>query len=384
VAGEAEVMDREVALLSGLRGEPEVRYRLFRSSLVGEVGEELRPAMQGAQVTLSNFRDHTWELSLIFEGELPVREDGDWARLFAEVRDGDEWRRYRLGLYSLTVEEDESDPVLGSWSVTGRSPEVVLAENVAYRGYRVGAGTGVLAEGREIMRSLGVPDERIVLPTQDVPLNTDMWFDPFQDFSGVYYLRIVNALFNAGGFRAVYADADGRLTTEKLEDSRGEVADALYSSRSEVGGLMVTGPVRGERDRAAFANRVVVYAGDPNETTPVVGVAENHDANSPGSIENLGRVVQNEPIQVQNIVSQQEADRLALAELRRRSSMERKLSLSTFPDPRRGARETYDLDLWRDNGEPVATGLWDVIGWTWPLTSPPSPMSHELSRRVAL
>ena len=375
--------NRTEALLSGARGTLDTRYRLYRSSIAGEKGDEIRGvSLDGAQVTLSNFRDNTWELSLTVERPDVIPKMGDWVRVYAEVRDGASWITYPLSLYKLDPAGATHNPLYSTYEVSGRSPEVVLSENAAYLGYTVAAGAGVLATVRTIMQGRGIPNDRIVLPTVDVTLPAAMSFSPLQDFSSTYYLRIVNSILNAGGFRALFADAEGRLTTESFADNESGEADVTYASDSR-GVKMISGDIGEERDYESFANRVVVYAADSDTTVPVIGVAENRDPDSDGSIGNLGRVVQGDPLQVQVVVSQQVANMLARAQLRRVSAYERKLNLSTFPDPRRDAREVYRLYVSREDGVSVAAGLWDVIGWSLPLQVG-APMTHELSRRVSL
>ena len=131
-----------------------------------------------------------------------------------------------------------------------------------------------------------------------------------------------------------------------------------------------------------FANRVVVYSANASQTTPVAGTAENHDPESPGSIENLGRVVQGKPIRYANIIDTAQANLLAKAELKKVSGLNRKVTLRTLPDPRRKPREVYALGLKRDDGTQVLSGSWEVVRWDLPLDG--QAMLHQLTKVMAL
>jgi hypothetical protein len=125
-----------------------------------------------------------------------------------------------------------------------------------------------------------------------------------------------------------------------------------------------------------------VWAGTAQGTIPVSGKAENHDPDSRVSIENYGRVVQGEPIVLENLISQAEANKVAKAALRIASGTDLKLNLSTFCDPRRGPRDRYALDVYNDAGEKLWGGRWRVTGFQMPLDF--SGMSHEIYKEVKL
>ncbi len=370
------------ALLSGKRGRPEYRYRMYRSNISGETFEELT-VVEGAVVSLSNFRDHTWELKVPMKRS-PAKLDvfKDYVKLVVETRDGStaSWTSFPMGLYFFASPAGTLRPTYSDWKLVGRSPEAVLALSSAYQGYSVAAGTGALAAARQILIDRGVPSGRIDFPPTDVTLANAMFFDPIADPEGSRWLRIVNAILNAGGFYAVYCDARGLFKTHKIEDFARKAANVSYDRSWVVG--VEGGPPEVEEayDDERFANRVVVYSGNPSISPPWVGVAENHDPESPGSIENLGRVVQKEPIVLQSITSQAAADAVARAELAKASARARKLTLRTLPDPRRGPREVYQIDLSTSAEGVLVDGTWTVEGWKLPLDL--SEMEHTVTRTV--
>ena len=395
------------AVLAGQRGPVHWRYRLHRSDLAGTVGDRIFD-VTGGEVSMSNFRDHTWELALtrreLEEPELALF--GDWVRVFVEVRTGElheapgtRYRSFPFGLFQIDPPNPEHDEASTTYAVTGRSPEIVVLDDYATDGYKAAKGTGVLEESRRILTSRGVPPERIDFPAHDVKLTADLWVDQHQDWSKCSRLRIVNTLLNAGGFYALYTDAEGYFKTKEIEDTASRKHDAEWTSEGPF--RMVVGSIGEEYDLSSFANKVVVYAGEPGSAM-IDAVAVNADPESPGSVlpppAGIGRVVMREPVKLQNVVSQNEADKLARAQLKRDTAANHKIRMSVLPDPRRGPREDVYLDVRRPHypdpdaygplegepGERVLQGRFTIVGWTFPLENPPQPMSVELTRAEKL
>lgn len=376
-------------LLAGALGTPELRYKLYRSNISGEELEEL-PGVDSASISLSNFRDHTWELSVSMRETEKLDAFAGWVKAVAFLRDPDAldgptpgWQRFPLGLYRFRSPKGikKRIPRSDTWELAGLSPEALLLGSSAYKGYTVPKNIGVLARVRLILTTtFGVPASRIIFPTDDVILTTATYFDP-EDASAVKWLRICNALLAAGGFIALYTDNEGRFLTKKIEERSDRDPDVQYGSEI-LKERQVVDDIPYEYDDERFANRIVVKDEDVNKTPPIVGVAENHDPESEGSIENYGEIVQPDPIMLKNIASQAEANLIARARLAAASGFNLKLSLTTIPDPRRGARETYGLDLRRDDGTVVFDGNWTVTGWDMSLDR--TAQSHEISRLVRL
>lgn len=367
-------------LLAGARGRPRFRYRLYRSNIAGEKLDEL-PRVESATISLSNARDHTWELSLVVRDSEALDVFTDWVK--AEVQLGDDdspggWQIFPMGHYRFSALRGTRRriPDADEWNLTGQSAEAVLLRDSAYLGYLVPAESHVLATVRQILIDQGFAAERIVFPSGDVVLPTPIYFDAVQNTSAVRWLRICNTLLAAGGFVALYTDAEGRFLTEQIEDPAGKPTAVRYGS-DLIKERHVIEDVPFEYDDARFANRIVVTSEDVNQTPPIIGVAENRDDNSRVSIQNYG-VSQPEPIRYKTVASQEAADLIAQALLVAATGFDLKLSLSTIPDPRRGPREMYELTLYRDDGSLVFDGKWAVTGWQLPLSL--GAMSHEVQR----
>lgn len=359
-------------------GPISLRYRLYLSNSLGEQVTEIK-GVDSATVDLSNFRDSTWGLRLNMRATNAFDPFSDYVMPVSQVLlASGVWEEFPLGLYRFDLGRSMSHMEhMSYWTLDGFSPEILLLRDQAAGGYSVAAGTGVLAAVRTILTAQGVPSSMILLPptSEDKTLPAVMYFDPLQDTGGSYWLRIVNALLQAGGFAAIQTDAEGRYVAFQEGDALDSAPEASYGVGDGYE-PMVVDEVGDDYDDERFANRVVVYAADLQVFPPVYAVAENTDPTSAGSIPNVGPVVKE--IRQQAITSSTEALALAQAELQRSSGYLRKLTLRTLPDPRRGPGENYELSLSGEDAE--ITGRWQVVSWTLPLSDPPERMEHNLSR----
>ncbi len=377
---------RTSAILQGFRGPRHYTFKLYRSDKNGVEGEEIS-GVRGARISLSNFRDHTWELQLPVSAAAEIDFLTDFVKVVVGLWDysiGD-YQYFPMGLYYFNAPEGEDNPLGTDYSLTGKSLEAILMDSSAYLGYRVNAGTGVLSAAKAILVSRGFSSDRIDFPptSQDKTLPQPMFFDPFQDADSVRYLRIVNALLAAGGFYALYTDKEGKFRTKAIPSLPKKAGDAKYGTTGSGFEKMLVGTSPWSIDDENFSNSVVVQSGDANQQF-LIARAENHDPNSRVSIEALlaagrgdGRV-QKEPFVLQQLATTAEAQALALEILRRESGMNLTRTITTFFDPRRDARETYELNMYREDGVEVATGIWPVVGWEAELDTESLTMSHEL------
>lgn len=405
--------DSTAALLAGQRGPIHFRYRLRESDVSGVAGRRAVD-ITGGEVSMSNFRDHTWELSFA-RGEMAneilttlgdyvllevhVREAFEWDERFFDAQT--EWTVFPFGLYRIEQPSAAHDMAASSYSIVAKSPEIIVLDDYATNGFLASTTEYSLRKSADVLMAAGVPAERIDFPwASDKKFNTPMWFDPHQDFSRTSRLRIINAMLNAGGFYGLYTDAEGYFRTKEIEDTSTRDASARWTSEGPF--RMVVGAISEEFDLDNFANKVVVYSGDPTKGPMIDAVAVNDDPDSPGSINpppiGLGRTIMRDPIALQNVVSVTEAKRVAQAQLKRASAVNHRVTLSVLPDPRRGPREDVELDVRRQvypdpdaygpmEGEPgktVLSGLYTVVGFTWSLANPPQPMSVEVHRREVL
>lgn len=368
------------AILSGVKGPVNVRFKLFVSDKFGNELATLR-VVNSASVSMSNFRDNTWELSLDMLATDILNPYTDYVMpamdLLIRTRSGREyWERFPLGLYRFDVSGPSvSHSMMSSaWSLTGQSPEILLLGDTAKDGYTAPIGTWILATVRQILLDQGVPATRIDFPAKDKQLVKAMYFDPGKDAGAVYWLRICNALLSAGGYLSLFTDAHGYFKTQLYANPQSKVPDLNYG----IGGdQIVVGEISDNFTESDFANRVVARSNDVNQIPPLVAVVVNDDPNSQASVQALGRTITKE-LSVQSVVSQDELLSIARDELSSSSGRYHKLSISSVPDPRIHPRQAMNLNLTNAEGKVVADGMWRIINQTIPLNG--DRMSHELAR----
>ncbi len=379
----------EQAMLRGNFGQLEYRYRMWRSDNLSRRIQELE-TVEEASFSLDNLRDHTWELSLPMDAVDYFDIWGDWVRLEVEMRtgagiSGGEYVINRpFGLYFFDERGGEDAPERRRWDLGGKSPEARLMGATAHAGYSIAAGAGILASVRTILLNQGVPASMIVMPptSSEVVMGTTTYFDPFNNATDTRWLRICNTLLAAGGFLALFADNSGRITTRKINPSNRIQASHTYGTTPESDRMIVSEAIPYIYDDENFANRVVVYSGDPSEAASF-GVAENHDPNSHVSYERLGYWVQKEPIELPSLVSTTEAQIVAMQALRVASGMSLRLNFETIFDTRVRPRQAYGLEVFGDDGEPYYTGdVWPALNVSASLDL--SAMTHEVQHGVSL
>jgi hypothetical protein len=369
-------------VLRGRRGTIPLTYRIVRSSPTGEDLGPVPGVIAGTgSVSMSNARDHAWELRFDMKQDPrgvfdPVR---DYVKIYADIEMAGDKESYPLGLYRLAKPSGVIRKSLRTWACTGFSLEDLLARHETDDPYWVPKNTDVLLRARDlIVEKAGVPAERVLFPAASATLRYGVLFDPTNDSTGASWLAVINALLNAAGYYALQTDAEGNFTTEKMGSRTVLEPDVSYDEGYE---RMVAGSIADDWDDDRFANKVVVRSQDVAETPPLVAKAYNRNPESLGSIDYLGRTVQ-KTINLQTAVSLAEMQTMAQAELEKASGYYRKLSVSHLFDPRCFApRRVYGLYLTDElDGNAVVDGIWNQINGSVNLSKPATPMTSEISR----
>lgn len=349
-------IDKESATIGLRRGTVETAFYVHESNIQGEKLRLLTGASDVA-VDVSNFREHSWEVSMAISD--PEEFDYVSGYVVVEMELGvsgsDEPPYvYPMGHYKL-ADRGGAFTDTETMNLTGRSLEDWVRKSYVADGYAVPAGAGCLNAARVLLIDRGIPASRIIFPVEDVLLPTDLFFDPVVDPSGCWRLSMVNTLLNAGGFYSLYADSKGNLTTKKIEEFEEKTPAVFYTSHFGDGIIHPRGVLVGEDfittaainynyNSDNFANSVTVVSQDSQETTPIIVTEQNTDPESPLSIMQIGEVAA-EPIQVQGVSGEAEARLIAKQALARMSGVYYALSLDTVVDPRRGLKEVLALKV---------------------------------------
>lgn len=372
--------EKFMQVLRGRRGTVPLTYRIVRSNIDGEDLGVVPGVISGTgSVSMSNFRDHAWELSFdmiqdptgVFD---PVR---DYVKVYADVETGDDVQSYPLGLYRLAKPSGSIGRAVRTWNCQGYSLEDLLARDESDGPYSVPRGTDALQRAQDLIVSKArVPSDRVLFPAVSATLRHAFQTDAGGS-TGSSWLSIVNALLNAAGYYGVQTDAEGNFVTEKMGSRTVLEPDISYDGSYE---RMVVGSVGDAWDDERFANKIVVKSQDVADTPPLVAKAFNRNPDSEGSINYLGRTIQ-KTISLQTAVSLAEMQVMAQAELEKASGYYRKLALSHLFDPRVFApRRVYGVTLADVDGNVVVDGRWGQINASVNLSRPATAMTSEVSR----
>lgn len=387
------------ALLEGYRGARVWDYQLWRSNRNGEKLERLE-TVAGGEINVSNSRENSWELGLALRETDALNIFADYVKVVIRLYDGidDYWHEFPFGLYAFRNQKGEDDTSYSEWDLTGYSLEQVLLDDMATAGYKAGFGNGCLQLVKGILTNrYGIDPQRIIFPPTDVTLASDIFFTPWQDAQAAHYLNICNSILAAGGFYALWTDGDGNFRTAEVETEAEASEDVRYGNGPGADAL-IQGRIGWEYSAENFGNVFTIYAGDSNVSPPVVGSAELHatqvpapnawtqivvDPTSRFSIEALGYRKQAEPEMLENIVSTAVAKRLAARRLKLAAGYEKKMSINTLFDPRRGPREVYRLYIKRDNGDWLYDEKVRVDSFSVSLDFEGGGMRHEVAKVVS-
>lgn len=371
----------EALMLSGERGSINYKPYLFLSNINAEEVGEL-PGVMGAEVNLSNYRDHTWELSLECEDSDAWNPLSDWVLAAMDISTAMDPVpiRYYLGLYRFFLPEADDQPEGRYWTLSGQSPEMLLASDVAVSGWRVAAGANVMDAVRDLLTSVGIPASRITLPPSTKTIPNGLYFDPIKDGEKAKKIRIVNHLLSIAGYEAIQTTKRGQFFAVESQPLSKREPTVHYGDEHDDMILRVGIPRRANTDR--FANEILVTSQDPNQDPRIFAVARDTDPNSPISVlpSGLGYSV-TEHITRPTLTDQETADRIAATELERSAAYQEVRTIQTMLDPRRGPGESYEADAYNAKEEHILDGKWGVVNWRMPLNrNDPGEMTHEMSR----
>jgi hypothetical protein len=381
---------RTIALmLSGERGELYYQPRIFLSNVLGEELAEV-PGVISAAVDLSNYRDNTWQITMDCEKTDAFDPYSDWVLAALDVKsDRDDWQRFYLGLYKFDLPAGTDNPDESFWSLSGMSPEFLLMKKPAITGFTVPKGGSVFQAVKDCLTAVGIPSSRLTLPpnAHDANLPKGVRYDPIADKDQSLYIRIANNTLGIGGFGALQTTATGQFFFNPIVTLDEKQPTAFYGPPDEGGeDFILYQPIDRKPDYSRFANEVFVYSSNTQTAMDTAApdykaIARNDSLDSPVSIPNLGYTV-TKYLQQDDLVSQDAAEKLAIAELVRATSYHLERTIRTIPDPRRTADEAYWIEVNNAMGMPIMEGKWQAMSWKMPLSSSPSDMimEHTVSR----
>lgn len=187
-----------------------------------------------------------------------------------------------------------------SYSV-GLLPKTQVIDEDAYdHSFSVAAGANIINTAVSVLESTG--ETRIaVTPSSAVLSNPQAWD------AGESKLTIINELLEAAGYWSLWCDGSGQFRVEPYVNPADR--EPAYEFVQGEHAVHMADWVR-EQDLSSVPNRFVAVGQGDDETPPLVGVAENHDPNSPFSFQARGRWITRTETGVE-AVSQRVIDDLA-------------------------------------------------------------------------
>lgn len=371
------------AYLAGKMGDIEPHPRLYLSNIYGEEISLLR-TVRSAAISLNNGRDHLFEMTLGMRATDQFNPLADFIKPVIDYWNPIEqtYERWPLGVYRVMLPNQSISESSRFWDFTASSYENIVAQDMADKGYAVLPNTKILAKVRAIlMVEFAVPPSMLDFPpdVEDLPVLGYRIFDVRDDTDGCYWLNIINTMLSMGGYTKLQATSEGKLRTRKISNPIARPPDYILG----IGGdniIDARDAVKSDVDQSEFANVVLVTSND-TLLPPIVARSENHNPNSPSSIENMGNVSIVKHIQLPEFVNATAAKAIADAELARRSGLNEKLSYNTPVDPRRAVpNEVGEINLFHSDGKVAVEGRWLVGGWNFSVEPLVSKMENNLTR----
>lgn len=229
----------------------------------GVVSRDMAATIHG-KVSLTLSRELVWGVDLV--------------RPYMTVSGGGRTVRWNRGVYALTTpRRDQIATTPATYAVTGWDRVYLLNRQVG-ADYTVAAGTGYLDAVYAAFTAAGLSGVRLdstaagkTLPVVKTWPLVAVSTNPDQETTPVTWLRVVNDLLAAIGYRGIYADADGLYRSEPYTDPSARTPEYGFDT-----GALRSVPVGVDRaltrDVWATPNRWVFIASNPpSGVTPSTG-----------------------------------------------------------------------------------------------------------------
>jgi hypothetical protein len=277
---------------------------------------------------------------------------------------------WNLGTYLLSTPERRIADVPEVYNVQGYDKLVVL-DTPAGRSIAVDAGTSYLTAAEALIVEAGEPATSIrldELARAKVLPSTRVW--PFEE--GTSYLRVINDLVQAVGYRGVYVDRDGYFRSESYVAPRDQAPEWVYDADSV---NTIVGADRTETlDYFSAPNRWVFVNDDPLGGEPTVGDGQYvvvNQSDGVTSVDARGRIITRGPILLE-AADQESLERQGNSMVDTDKRLATQLALPTGPNP---THWHFSVVEYRDSALGVPRKMVQQ-SWSLPLTG--EDMTHAL------
>lgn len=357
---------RVAAALAGARGPVRLDYRFERRTKLNVFQADVTHAFlaSGCSINGNNDRDIFRAASFAIDpSQAAINPLSDHIAVFADLLvDGSLTVAMQLGLFALNVPRKTRTPNSEIWQVTANDLGIHLMEATTTAPYTVAAGQNYITGTNGVKDILVARAVNYALPSTTLTLPVARTWPP-----GTPWLRIVNDLLHDCNMYSLWFDATGTARSRESDELSSRTADVTYLDTD-----FVLAPIEEEADTTRLANQVIAVVDDPARGV-LSSVKTNSDPDSPTSTVTLGRTITK--LLSSSAADQATLDSIATRELQKSGSLYKRMTISTQPDPRRGAHEVYQVTV---TGIYTADKWW-ARSWELPLSNG-APMRHNLAR----
>jgi hypothetical protein len=322
--------------------------------------EDISDDLIGGDVSRSNYATVHGTCSLALTRELAWGRDR--VRPWMEVTDGLTTARWNLGVFVLTTPDNGRGEDPPTWEVQGYDLLHLLQDGPGDT-YVVTAGTTYLQAVRDVVTASGVGATlRLDGTGQDTALPADMVWCLTEE--GVSWLRIINDMLEAIGYRALWVNAEGELRSAPYVSPSSRPVEWVFDTSDESTNIVgedrtETADVWGAPNHWRFVRKNMTA--QPAEGAGIYTVENVSDG--PTSQNSLGRVVRKvtflEAANQTSLAAQ--GDRIVATDL----AVSRRFDIDVDPLPIAGH---FDVVQLVDGGESVKC---QVVSWSLPLDGSP-------------
>lgn len=374
--------------LAGLNQTVPSRLRIQRRDLDFRFIDELSQATIASAIPTLTLNNRNAVLRVVrglelLERSLPGNFDptSDNIAIIEERWIAGDWRDFPLGMFRLELGDTrtsrDGQPVI---ECEAYDLATILTESGPSATYLIAQGTNYGTAIETILTLNGLASD---LAPVTATLPVDQRWAAYPETT---WWQVIHDLADGINYRTPWPNMQGRFVWSP-KDVDPSQASANVTITDEQEPRMIADTEYRKRQRAGtIANRSVVLIDDPfHPDFPYRTFSENADPTSPVSTASRPeRLIEvrwdTMPVSSRCILDETTADLIAETVLRDEAAQYQTATLTTLPDPRRGAHEYYRLTVTEKDGTYIEQGtLWRVVSWHRELV-PGGRHTHELER----
>lgn len=275
----------------------------------------------------------------------------------------------QMGHYLVTPPNTSLTPGRFSGSLEAQDVTFLLQRDTLPFALNFFTGLDPGAGARDVAIAGGFAPSQLVLPDTGFNLTTAMHFD-----AGTSRLKVINDLYNAANWYAVWMDGDGLIRTTPYQNMQTASPKQTYSTQGD--NVQLIPPIGEQPDWSRLRNRVTVRSIAPDKPT-IFGMAEIVNPNHPLHRDRIGMVLA-ETFDDSQVTTNADAGAKAALLLSTSASYYRKLAIETVIDLNADAHDIIGLDV--RHREVTYDGNWFRRAWTMQLKGVTARTSHDLFR----